>query len=308
LFIGVGLAITAHASGHAPANTVQGHITAAKAAAGTDHVEIFSMLCVEGLQPATPPTPTPPPGTPEPRWWHSEPAQVFGNLLFVGEREVSSWAVTTSDGIILVDTLADYSIEDEIVGGLIKLGFDPKRIKYAIISHGHDDHAGGAKYLQDHFGTRIVVSAADWELMDHDAGSWLKPKRDIVAKDGTKLSLGNTTLTLYLTPGHTSGTISSVIPVSDNGTPHVAVEWGGTAFNWFKTYAASAERFRRIAADVGAEVLIANHTILDGSKEKLPLVEKRDREPNPFMIGADSVQRYLNVADECAKAGLLSVR
>ena len=59
----------------------------------------------------------------------------------------------------------------------------------------------------------------------------------------------------------------------------------------------------------GADVLISNHTIYDGSKTKLPAVQKRKLgDPNPYVIGNDSVQRYLTVADECAKAGLLRLK
>ncbi len=116
---------------------------------------------------------------------------MFDNLYFVGQTEYSAWAVTTSAGIILVDTIYDYSVEDEVVGGLRKLGLDPATIKYAIVSHGHGDHSGGAKYLQDHFGTRIILSADDWDLLDRSNGT--KPKRDMVATDGQKLTLGDTT-------------------------------------------------------------------------------------------------------------------
>ena len=77
----------------------------------------------------------------------------------------------------------------------------------------------------------------------------------MVATDGQRLTLGDTTLTMYVTPGHTPGTISTLIPVRDQGRPHLAAEWGGTGFNftitpdkprrfWFETYAASAEHFR----------------------------------------------------------------
>jgi metallo-beta-lactamase class B len=53
--------------------------------------------------------------------------KVFDNLYFVGQTEYSAWAVTTSEGIIVIDTIWDYSVEDEIVGGLTKLGFDPRK-------------------------------------------------------------------------------------------------------------------------------------------------------------------------------------
>jgi len=50
---------------------------------------------------------------------------------------------------------------------------------------------------------------------------------------------------------------------------------------------------------------VSNHTNYDGSKIKLPAVLGRKAgDPNPYVIGKDAVQRYLTVADECAKAGL----
>ena len=246
--------------------------------------------------------------------------KVFDNLYFLGQTEYSVWAVTTSAGIILVDAIFDYSVDDEVAGGLKALGLDPATIKYVIISHGHADHSGGAKYLQDRFNAHVLLTAADWDLLDRSSGT--KPKRDLVATDGQKLTLGDTTITMYTTPGHTLGTLSTVIPVSDHGTPHVAVTWGGTAFNWmanrtayitpdrpdrfwFQTYSDSARRFKQIAANAGADVLVSNHTIFDGSKTKLPaLAHRKPGEPHPYVIGKEGVQRYLTVVDECAQAGL----
>jgi metallo-beta-lactamase class B len=302
------------------------HVAAAKAAAGQDHLFMFNQLCAPPAAPApavaAPAAPQPSP--PDRSQWHVEPVKVFDNLYFVGQSEFSAWAVKTSAGIILVDTIFDYSVEDEVVGGLKKLGLDPAQIKYAIVSHGHGDHSGGAKYLQDHFGTRIILSAADWDLLDRSTGT--RPKRDMVATDGQKLTLGDTTLTMYVTPGHTLGTISTIIPVTDGGAPHVVAEWGGTMFNWtrnrtgyitperpdkfwFETYSRSAERFRGIAAQAGADVLISNHTNFDGSKTKLPaLAARKAGDPHPYVIGNDAVKRFLMMVDECAQAGLERVR
>jgi metallo-beta-lactamase class B len=306
----------ASVSGQTGADGVEAHVAAAKAAAGKEHTALLNLCDV--------PAPPAAQGPPERSQWHTEPVKVFDNLYFVGQTEYSAWAVTTSAGIILIDTIFDYSVEDEVVGGLKKLGFDPAMIKYAIVSHGHFDHSGGAKYLQDKFGTRIILSQADWDLLER--GTQTRPKRDLVATDGQKLTLGDTTLTLYLTPGHTLGTISTLIPVTDGGTPHLVAEWGGTGFNWirnrtgyitpsrpdrfwFETYSRSAERFRDIVAKAGADALIANHTRLDGSKTKLPaLAKRRPGDPHPYVIGNDSVKRYLTVADECAKAGMLRLK
>jgi metallo-beta-lactamase class B len=305
--------------------TTETHIEAARRAAGQDHMAVFDSTC-GALNPQPPAAPAAPrqPGPPPRESWHAEPAKVFDNLYFLGQTEYSAWAVTTSQGIIIIDTIFDYSIEDEVVGGMKKLGLDPTQIKYAIVSHGHFDHSGGAKFLQERFGAKVVLSAADWDLLDKS--SQPKPKRDVVATDGMKLTLGDTTLTLYITPGHTQGTISTLIPVIDNGQPHLVAEWGGTGFNWmrnpapyvtpdkpvrywFDIYSKSAERFRDIAAKAGADIIIANHTRLDGSTRHLPVLAKRKPgEQNPYVIGKEGVLRYMTVVDECAKAGLASIK
>src|SRR5438128_314822 len=196
------------------ADTPESHIAAAKAAARDDLTGLFNRTCGSLNPPPAAGRGTATAGaqaTLARDNWHAEPVKVFDNLYFVGQTEYSAWAVTTSDGIILIDTIYDYSVEDEVVGGLRKLGLDPATIKYAIVSHGHSDHSGGAKYLQDHFGTRIILSKDDWDLLDRSNGT--KPKRDMVATDGQKLTLGDTTVTMYITPGHTAGTISSLITV-----------------------------------------------------------------------------------------------
>jgi metallo-beta-lactamase class B len=323
LAIGLG---TVTAIGQSSNGAVETHVAAARKAAGPEWAGVFNTTCNAAVPPATPaartaPAAPRPAGPPERSTWHAEPVKVFDNLYFLGQTEYSVWAVTTSQGIIVIDTIFDYSVEDEVVGGMKKLGLDPATIKYAIVSHGHGDHSGGAKFLQDKFGTRVILSAADWDLLDRSNGT--KPRRDMVATDGMKLTLGDETLTLYITPGHTLGTISTLIPVKDHGTPHLVAEWGGTAFNWlngtgagyitperpstfwFKNYDESARRFRDIAAKEGADVIIANHTIFDGSKTKLPAVlARKANEPNPYVIGKEGVLRYMTTVDECAQAGL----
>ena len=302
------------------------HVAAAKAAAGAEFAGVFSRICTE----AAPSTPRGEArgragggrqqGPPPRETWHAEPVKVFDNLYFVGQTEYSVWAINTSAGIILIDSIFDYSVDDEVVGGLKKLGLDPASIKYVIVSHGHGDHSGGAKYLQDKFNAHVLLGAADWDLLDRSNGS--RPRRDMVATDGQKLTLGDTTVTIYSTPGHTLGTLSTIFPVTDHGERHVVASWGGTAFNWmanpapyvtperpvrfwFETYSQSARRFKEIAAKAGADVLISNHTIFDGSKTKIPALERRKvGEKNPYVIGKDGVQRYLTVVDECAQAGL----
>ncbi len=310
-------------------DTVDGHIAAAKAAAGAEYGGIVTRICTPPAPPAprnaTAAAPRPA-GAPARETWYAKPVKVFDNLYFVGQTEYSAWAVTTSDGIIIIDPIFDYSVEEEVVNGLKTLGLDPNNIKYVLISHAHSDHVGGASFLQDRYKAKVIMSEADWTLLDNTRATWRKPKKELIATDGQKLTLGDTSLTLHITPGHTLGTISTLIPVRDGNARHVAAYWGGTAFNWvtnraayitperpdsfwFNRYIESAQRFRALAKAAGADVILSNHTNFDGSKTKLPaLGTRRPGDPHPYIVGADSVSRYLTVAEECAKAGLLRTR
>ena len=117
---------------------------------------------------------------------------------------------------------------------MVKLGLDPHDIKYIVITHEHGDHYGGARYLQKTYGAKVVASAIAWQGMadtfaSHNGlGSRLPiPDKDIVMDDGRTLTLGNTTVTFYITPGHTKGVLSAIFPVTDNGGRHVVGYFGG---------------------------------------------------------------------------------
>jgi metallo-beta-lactamase class B len=291
-----------------PADTAEAHLALAKAAARQDFTALYNSLCVEAKPPTAPSrAPGAPPPPPPVSEWHVAPAKVFDNLYFVGSKPVSAWAVTTSQGIILIDALFDWSVEDEIVNGLRTLGLDPAKIKYVIVTHGHSDHSAGARYLQEHFGARIIMSATDWDYMEKDRNQ-IKPKRDMVATDGQKLTLGDETITLYLTPGHTPGTLSLLVPLRDGGQQHLGAMYGGTGFNFqwsseaFRIYADSAQRFRDIVAKAPVDVLLTNHQQYSRTLEKIAMLPSRQPgSANPFVVGNDSMQRYLQVAGECAR-------
>src|SRR5580700_4154931 len=251
-------------------NEIDTHLTAARNAAGFDFTGTLARLCVappftSGIRDAAPGKP------PARETWFTEPAKVFDNLYFVGSKIHSSWALTTSDGIILIDTLFTYNSEEEIVGGLKKLGLDPAKVKYVIISHAHGDHVGGAKMMQDRFGSHIVMGGPDWESIEKSVNGYPqgKPKRDIVADDGQKMILGDVAVTIITTPGHTPGTLSMLFTVRDNRKPINVAYSGGTAFNFpstasnFHVYIASQSKMAVAAASANATVLMSNHSEFD---------------------------------------------
>ena len=290
------------------------HIAAAKKAAGYDNAIIFDHTCSRLLVGAALPFGRIPPAdnNREPAKFHAEPVKVFDNMYYVGEKmqdgaSPSSWAITTSEGIILIDAMYENSVQDEIIGGFKKLNLNPADIKYLLISHGHLDHYGGAKYLQDAYHPKVLMGGADWDALERPNARGPKPTRDVTVTDGQKVTLGDQTITLYVTPGHSAGTVSMIIPVKDHGTPHVAALWGGTGMQFSaQDYSAQAARFRDIAAKAGADVMLSTHSQLDSSDIKLPLLLKRKPgDPNPYVVGRQIVQDYLTVAHECGAAAVL---
>ena len=255
---------------------------------------------------------------PPPETWYAEPAKVFDNLYFVGGKIHSSWALTTSEGIILIDTIFPYNSEKLIVGGLQRLGLDPRDIKYVLISHAHGDHIGGAEMLQTRYKPRVVMGAPDWDTVAKYPNRYktMAPKKDIVATDGMKITLGGTTVTIWQTPGHTPGTLSYTFTALDRGRPVSVAYSGGTAFNFvnntpdpgirnFQTYIDSQRKMAEKAAAVGATVLLSNHSEFDNAVNKNKMLAGRGDGPHPYEIGAEWVQRYFRVMQGCARAAQL---
>jgi metallo-beta-lactamase class B len=303
-----------HVHAQPAANQVEAHLVAAKAAAGFDFPGLLARICVAPqTAPGADVAPPPPPAR---ATWYTEPAKVFDNLYFVGTKFHSSWALTSNEGIILIDTLYDYASEEAIVGGLKKLGLDPASVKYVIISHAHGDHDGGAKLMQDRFGSRIIMGGPDWDSIEKSVNQWPhgKPKRDMVAADGQKVVVGDAAVTLVLTPGHTPGTVSMFFQVKDNGTSLTVAYSGGTAFNFqndvphFDTYISSQRKMAGLAASLGASVIMSNHSEFDNAVTKVRmLAARRPGEPHAFDLGREAVQRYFKTSDECAQAARLKL-
>lgn len=249
------------------------------------------------------------------------PTRVFDNLYFVGSRSVSSWAVTTDKGIILIDALRN---ADEVRGviepGLRSVGLDPANIKYVLVTHGHGDHYGGVRYLVERYRPRVVMSAIDWAEVERpklqlDAPHWGRPPaRDIGVEDGDRLTLGRTSIELRVMRTHTPGTISPIIPVRQGGRRHRILLWGGTAFNFgpiaerLNAYAAEADRMRAVARRRGVDVFISNHPRPDASAARMEMMRASPgASAHPFVIGPARVDSILERIAQCARANAVHV-
>jgi len=241
------------------------------------------------------------------------PTQVFDNLYYVGHAQYGAWIVKTSAGLMLLDALdSPDEARQYIEGGMAKLGLDPKQIKIMIVSHGHGDHYGGAKYLHDKYGMKVALSELDWALMARSPVTEKRgpvPAMDMVIADGQIVTLGDTQIKYLITPGHTPATLSSLFKVYDHGVPHMVSFWGGTAYPRDKAtmtmYEASIRKLWKEGTAMKADTLISNHPYLDTTLAALPkMTSRKPGEPHPFVIGTAAYERYMTLMDECALANL----
>tara|TARA_B100000029_G_scaffold507697_1_gene592911 strand:- start:1088 stop:2143 length:1056 start_codon:yes stop_codon:yes gene_type:complete len=258
-----------------------------------------------------------------------EPTKIFENLYYLGFNDVGAWVIDTNEGLILVDSLnSPEEARDVLVPGIEKLGFNPNEIKYVIIGHGHNDHVGGASYLQETYGARIALSAADWDLaLSGETDDRPRPTRDMVITSGQELTLGDTTLTLSITPGHTDGTISMLIPVKHLGMTHTVLMYSGTQMPNQESINGFRELFDNYARPLEAETALGPHPgvadlegeVMDRCLETggpcwtqamntLELKEQLRQEyptgPHPLLLGSERFGRYMSIMLECASAKL----
>jgi metallo-beta-lactamase class B len=301
---------------------VQAAIQSAKTAAGFEHLGTLVRTFLlpqsggENLSDNVPAYVTNLASAPARDTWYAAPAKVFDNLYFVGGKLHSSWALTTKEGIILIDTIYPYNSEELVIGGMKKLGLDPKNIKYVLISHAHADHIGGAEMLQTRYKARVVMGGPDWDWVEKYPNRYktMAPKRDIVATDGMKITLGGTTVTIWLTPGHTPGTMSYTLPcwiTASRSTWRIRAAQLSISSTTHPTRVSRISRLTSIRRNtwpkkprLAAQPLLSNHSEFDNAVNKNRMLAGRGKGPHPYEIGTELVRSYLSYKG-CARAAQL---
>lgn len=157
-----------------------------------------------------------------------------------GLRAVNVYAITTDDGMVLVDAGWNLDVaRAALEKGLAALGRGLRDIDRFLVTHAHRDHFGQAVLLRREFGTRVGLGEgerptiellgdpahrplSEFEVTLQRAGAhgllaWLRslgdgehrpgewPAPDDWLRDGDRVGLTDRTLTVVETPGHTRG-------------------------------------------------------------------------------------------------------
>jgi metallo-beta-lactamase class B len=232
------------------------------------------------------------------KWNHpTEPFHVIGNIYYVGPAGLACYLITTPAGHILLDAglaesapLVEHSIE--------ALGFRLSDVKILINSHAHFDHGGGLAELKRRTGAKLVASAGDKSALeggfylgsesDKDMAS-PKVKVDRTIRDRDTVTLGDTTLTANLTPGHTRGCTSWSMTVRDGDASQRVLFFCSTSVaanrlvgkpqypNIVRDYEATFAKLEQLEVDV----FLAPHPEFFGMERKRALIGKSEH--NPFI-------------------------
>ena len=343
------------ADAYAQAAAATAHVAAARAAIAAQPVNpkapfhsfqsLFDQVCAEPSLPDVLQTQERSADVVPREEWFAWPQNIFDNLYFIGTKTAGVWAINTPEGIIVIDANFHYSSK-ELVLELLHFGLDPDTIKYIIVTHAHDDRYWGARALQDTYpDARVAMSAADWDVVAKDnSPAELKPRRDMVVTDGQQITLGNVTVTLYITPGHTPGTLSMIIEpltnqksVASDGGRHVAALWGGVDASigrrgvryypdgeaMMSAHIESFRRFMDLGTRAGVDVILSTTLSHSNTVEKIRtwrlmnpdesgggdpdgvLGEVARLEGEPHpFVSTDAVERFNRVLLECYEAQL----
>jgi metallo-beta-lactamase class B len=249
------------------------------------------------------------------------PTKIFDNVWVIGNAGTVVYVVQTNAGLLMIDAMGANQVETQVLPGFKALGLDPAQVKAIIIGHGHADHFGGSPYFQQQFGSKVYISAVDWNLMENPppargggrgAPPPVLPKHDQVITEGQPIVLGDLKVMPVSIPGHTPGAMGFIFPVKDNGQTHMAALYGGTILTpgiisdeGLQTYAKSVAHFKEETRKAKVDVEIQNHPLMDPILPKLEKLRARKKgEPNPYVVGQANYQRFLDVMGACTEVNI----
>ena len=229
---------------------------------------------------------------------------MFDNLLVVSNPGTNCLVLNTGDGLIIIDAILPcVEAFEAIRDGIRAAGWDGCEVKKLVLTHGHFDHCGAGKWIVDAWHPRTYLSKRDDEFWRDEPAmpelAWTLKDFEITdyVDGGDVISLGNTDIHVFSTPGHTPGGLSFIFDVYDRGERHAAALWGGTNpmpdMEQLVQYMRSLDSFSAACADFGVDVGLMNHPFLNNALEKLEMI-KSGAAANPFVLSRRGFVEFMN--------------
>ena len=162
-------------------------------------------------------------GTPADQEMQFPPHKIIGNVYYIGSKTLSSFLIVTPAGNIVMDTTYERNVRPVIQKSVEDLGFKFSDTKFILGNHAHGDHMEGDALAKELSGAQVWVMAEDEAALRAMKPGGKEHPIDKVFHDGDTLSLGGTTLTAHLTPGHTHGCTTWTMKATDAGKTYDVV-------------------------------------------------------------------------------------
>jgi metallo-beta-lactamase class B len=248
------------------------------------------------------------------------PDKVAGNIYYVGSKGLAAFLITTPQGHILINSNLQESVP-QIQASVEKLGFHFSDVKILLISHAHFDHCAGSAKVKELTGASYMVMDADVPVVeaggkrDFQYGgsqdTWYPAtKVDRVLHDGDEVKLGDTVLVAHLTPGHTKGTTTWTMKVSDGGKIREVVIVGSPNVNpgyklvhnaAYPNIATDYERTFRVLNALPCDVFLGAHGSYYDMEAKFARLKQG--QANPF-IDPDGYKSYVAEREQAFRSEL----
>ena len=232
--------------------------------------------------------------------------KIMGNLHYVGTGTLNSYLITTPQGHILINSNYEETVP-LLRASVEKLGFAMTDIKIVLGSHAHGDHMQADAMVKELTGGATVMAMEQdvAALKGMKAPSGKPHPIDRVLKDGEQVSLGGTTLTAHLTPGHTRGCTTWTMRIPEGGrTYDVLIACAGLQDDARlvnnKNYPEIAEDFARSIKTYKsrpADVFLGAHSWffdLAGKYKRLGAATNPYIDPAGYKAWVDSMEKNYN--------------
>ena len=152
--------------------------------------------------------------------------RVAGDLYYVGTYDLAAYVISTSEGLILINSGAPGSYP-LMKASIESLGFDVSDIRIITTTQGHWDHVGDLAEFKRVSGASVQVSERDAPVLESGGhvDYRLPEGRGIIydpidvdrtLTDGDTIRLGDTELTAHSHYGHTPGSMSFSFSTRDD--------------------------------------------------------------------------------------------
>ncbi len=251
-----------------------------------------------------------------PEKYYMKPFRIYGNLWFVGNKDVGSYLLDTGEGLILIDTTYPQT-KALLIQSIWEAGFNPRDIRYILHTHGHFDHFGTTSFLVSLSGAETFLGEADAKMFRERPDlalcgearfSYLEPFHvDHEVHDNDVISLGNTKIRCVSCPGHTLGVLCFFMELEENGVKKTAALYGGIGtgtvcrefveendlWEYREHFIESLEKVRHEKVDIN----LGNHTPQNDTYGKYQRMIENPDGPNPF-IDPEEWERFIQKAED----------